>query len=1084
MLLALPASGMTRDTGLVTITSHPPSKTTSKSATFTFKVNASYPAKFVCELDGDASGCTSPVTYIGQLVGKHTFTVRAYAGEISLGAASWTWIIDSTIADFTLELDKAELPLTTRVGYTSVKPVHVQILRLGGSKGPVSITPGTASGGAWILQVAPGVEAKIVPNDPANPTILTVWLTAKPWVPAVVGKLFFFQVLPSSPAVAPQGDSIGIQYSVLDEYDLAVRGIDVTQGIQPDKPLPAGRTAAYDGVKLVKDKRTKVRVFASVVFPTSWSVHNARIYLRGWRFKNGSTQQSLGQPLISGLATLNGGLDAPVSLEVREKNPPSWTFTLPPSWTEAGPIALEAEVKPPTLYQPAATSECSTADCAVNNSYKLVDIPFVDTGYVQVWPVYLKLKGGFTSCCPKNQTWFMPDNALWAAGQLLPLADGELRTNDFDFRAEFWVNDAVKSAMTWSTFFGCTAKCRLDPYLIGYSEDLRYAQVCPGAPSCPDVVMSMLDDTPFPRLMPGPIPNPWVVAGLNRGIASVGPLYSVANDIVNPRRPLTSVAHELGHALGLKHASWGCGGADGEKADLGWPDPFGYIHGVGLDMRPPDQTISVYDGTGTGGAKTSTAAPYPFVGSATNVSSKPGSWYDFMSYCAGFPQVQNEYWLHGPTNPSELQQGAISPWQRSDAWISTRNWKQVQAFLTVLKVWHAFFNGTAAMRAAAPDEATLAVRGFVQAGHAAVTYIAPRPGQPSADTKSDYELVLRKASGSELLRWPLAAARADDGAGVTLLSSDVPLGGVEPGALPADLAAVEVVSGSNTFARVARSASPPVVRLLTPTGPGPVGSDPTATVTWTATDADPGAELRVSIDYSTDDGRTWDTLYGGPNTGRADIRSARLSASKRARLRVRVSDGFDEVAATSDRFEAVGRPPAIRVLSPRRGERARADEALYLSASAYDDTGAFLDDSAFTWYDGREQIAQGRMGSATIDTPGRHILRVVARDGSGREGTAVVPVQILRTAPDIFVSGVPAAVAPRVRHIGMKVACTLPAALSITGPAAEALHTRCDPTPRTVTVRVRATRGPLRLVLEAVAQGRVSRLTLVFGRRT
>jgi hypothetical protein len=1046
---AIPASGASRAGGLVTITSGPPAKTTSASATFTFKVNAGYTVTFVCELDGDSSGCTSPQKYGGLNVGLHTFTVRAYAGEIGLGAASWTWLVDSTTPDFVLKANPAELPLTTKLGFSSTKPAHVQVVRLDGSKGPVSVKNATTSGSALILPVKPGLQAKVVPDNPANPSVLTVSLTAQPWALAEVGKSFTLLVLPGSPAVGPVARAVVIPYAVVDEYDLALRGLDVTQGIQPEKPLPAGPTASYGGVKLVEDKRTMVRVFAAVTVPTNKSVSGARIYLRGWRYQGGGALQSLGQPLISDPVTVGPGLDAAVTLTLLEKNPPSFTFTLPPSWTEKGPIALEAEVKPPVLYQPAANSECSSSSCAENNTYRVVNIPFVDTGYVQVWPIYLKLRGGFTACCPKDQTWFMPDNALWAAGQLLPLADGELRTAGFDFRAEYDATGAVKLAMTLSQTFGCGSDCRLDSYLIGASEELEYHQVCPGASSCPDAVMSMIDDTPFPRQKPGPYPNPWYVAGTNRGIASVGPLYSVGKEIVNVRRPLTSTAHELGHALGLQHASWGCGSTeDGQKADLTWPDPFGYIHGVGFDVRT---RTSVYDGIGNGGAKPSTAAPFPISGWWTKVTSKSASWYDLMSYCAGTPQPMSEYRLHGPTNPAEPQQGAITPWLRSDAWISTRNWNKVQAFLLALKVWHAFATGTAPLRAQA-EQATLSVRGFQQDGRVVVTGVRPRPGRPSAATKTDYEVVLRSSGGRELLRWPLATDASDDAA-VTFLSADVPLGGVEPGALPADLAAVEVVSASTTLARVTRSASPPAVRLLTPAGPEPVGAGPTTTVTWTAADSDPDSTLRVAVDYSADDGKAWDTVYVGPNSGRAEIRSGRLSASREARLRA-------------------------------RGERARSDAPLYLSAGAYDDTGTVLDGGSVTWYDGARLISRRRIGSITGLAPGRHILTVVARDASGRLGRARVGVEIQAASPDIVVSGAPATVSPDSRQISINVACSVAAALSITGPAAETLHTRCEPTPRAVTVTVRGGRGPVRLVLEAVAQDRASRLILVFRRRS
>jgi len=1066
-LAALPASARTH-AGLVTITSGPPAKTTSTSATFTFSVNFTGGHTAYCELDGKPSGtCTSPTTYSGLAVGEHTFKVTVYAGEIGLGADSRTWLVDSTTPDFFLKVDAAQLPLTTRPGLTSTTPVKVQIVRLGGSKGPLLIQNASTSGSAKVLTIAAGIQASIVPDNAANPSALTVSLSAKAGVKTEIGKSFTLTALPGSSAVGPAARSISILYAVVDEYDLVLRGVDVTQGIQPDNPLPAGRTAVYAGVQLVKDKRTVVRVYAAVAAPSSKQVSGARIFLRGWRFKNGFAAESLGAPLVSPSVTLGSGPDAPVPLTMLETGPPTAMFTLPPYWTEQGPIALEAEVKPPSLYQPAAESECSSVTCAVNNAYKLVNVPFVDTGFVQVWAVYLKLGGGLSPCCPQSQyLTFLSSAALTAAGQLLLLADGALLTDGDDFRAEYNATSQVKLGMTLSKFWGCGSDCSLNDYLIGYSNDLEYHQVCPGTSTCPDVIMSMIDDTP--------VPNPWYVNGVSEGAISVFPgLYAPGHTLVNLRRPLSSVAHELGHALGLKHGSWGCGGAaNGQKGDLAWPDPFGYIHGIGLDIR---DGAPIYDGTGNGGAMKSTAGPPP-LGSQTTVLSTPGSWYDFMSYCAG----TNEYGLHGPAGATS-QQGTLSPWRRTDAWISVRNWKRVEAFLALLKAAHAVNASLAALRSA--GEATLSVRGFVDGGHVVVTGIKPRAGQPSARTQSDYELVLLTSRGSELVRWPLSVTSSEGhGAASTFLSADVPLAGVEPGALPSSLAELEVVSGRTVLARITRSASPPAVRLLAPTAGERVGTGVTTAIAWTATDADPDSSLEVAIDYSANDGGGWDTVYRGPNTRRAEVPSGRLSASGQARLRIRVSDGFDETPAVSGRFVAVGRSPKVTILSPRPGERSRSDAPLYLSATAYDDAGTFLEGDRVTWYDGERVLSRGRLGSITGLAPGTHVLRAVAHDANGREGTAAVRVGILPAEPAIIISRAPAVVSRRAHEIRLVLACTIPSRLSIAGAAGGSIRTACGLEGRQVVVPIRGGRRPVRLVLRAEAQGRASQTTLVFNR--
>lgn len=80
-----------------TITKHPPSRTSSTTATFEFESsNAS--ALFSCELDDlDPEPCESPRTYVAIEPGTHTFTVRATdAAETAERPDSYTWSVTPT----------------------------------------------------------------------------------------------------------------------------------------------------------------------------------------------------------------------------------------------------------------------------------------------------------------------------------------------------------------------------------------------------------------------------------------------------------------------------------------------------------------------------------------------------------------------------------------------------------------------------------------------------------------------------------------------------------------------------------------------------------------------------------------------------------------------------------------------------------------------------------------------------------------------------------------------------------------------------------------------------------------------------
>jgi glucose/arabinose dehydrogenase len=77
---------------VTTLGKHPPAKTRSRTAKFTFKANATG-AKFSCKLDGRAKApCRSPKTYKKLKPGRHTFKVWATAnGKTDPTPAKFTW---------------------------------------------------------------------------------------------------------------------------------------------------------------------------------------------------------------------------------------------------------------------------------------------------------------------------------------------------------------------------------------------------------------------------------------------------------------------------------------------------------------------------------------------------------------------------------------------------------------------------------------------------------------------------------------------------------------------------------------------------------------------------------------------------------------------------------------------------------------------------------------------------------------------------------------------------------------------------------------------------------------------------------
>ena len=385
--------------------------------------------------------------------------------------------------------------------------------------------------------------------------------------------------------------------------------------------------------------------------------------------------------------------------------------------------------------------------------------------------------------------------------------------------------------------------------------------------------------------------------------------------VVDPSRPLTDVAHEIGHMFGLVHASLACGGGTGGQTGQPWPpDQLGYIDGIGLDIAAPNAALL--------NSYPVVAGPPP-PGLSNLSSGNPTQYMDFMSYCAG--------------TGGENANGTLGG---SDAWISVRNWDYIATEASCLyqqlegTVSRSFDCGSRARgaqgadaNAAASQQANAAsvgpnaqsaeragagmtsVYGYIAPQGANIAVVDPTPSnEPPTGSVSPMSLELEGAHGRLLAREPLLVT--DTHVDPDGKSPGGPLVLFE-GALPqrTGASAIAVVSDGRVLTIDRKPAHVPRLTLLTPRFKQHVKGTGRVVVRWRATNPD-GVHLIVSIDFSTNNGRTWRTVYMGGNTGNVALPRAYFSRSSTARVRVRVNDGFDQVSVTSSRFTILKLAPA------------------------------------------------------------------------------------------------------------------------------------------------------------------------------
>jgi Calx-beta domain-containing protein len=829
--------------------------------------------------------------------------------------------------------------------------------------------------------------------------------------------------------------------------DVRIRGIDVFQVVQPntgarmfgykpdgafDAGLCGGGTPTnfrrvlglcrlgdrdpqvvdYQGVVLDRDKVTTAIVYVDVAGAAAGDAGlTYDLELSATR----AGRVSLGAPVVR--QVVNPPRSDTPWIEAFERNSdflaagsPGIPITLPASWTSGGgSIRLHARLRfPDRLTLGTAgygTRQCDSEYCEINDAFTLNDVPFAGFPSLRVASLSLRrITGG-------QAPLLGPDRVLARAGALFPGGD---RLVVSPYRADLDITTAAgltATSIAGTADFTCngityrsgtannaTRACRWDAVaaiVAGWiaANPARPRKVLSGA-SVYDIAMGVHD---YPAPIGGGV-EPGAAAG-GRNITNVGratPQTAAETPFFTAMatgRPVTAAAHELGHVLTAPHADSDvtpntCGGnSNGQVGEQWAPDGTGRLQSTRFDYDPPFAGPVGYEATVDGPYLTATGSMFD------------PQQFDLMSYCT----FGGDRW----------------------AWISARNWNRFARELADLgtRLGARGAAAGAARSAQGAGRVGLAV-GVIGSDAANIMRVVPPSGQggvPAPDPSSPFTLRSLDAAGRVLLD---AGVRASVSSEAGSADGGVFAGPVAPGA-----ASVELRRGELVLDRAVRS-RPPAVRLLAPRRKVRVPGGGRLQVRWRATDPDGGA-LGANIDYSTD-GRTWRTVYDGPSSGKATIRGSLLPASRRGRIRLRVSDGFTQRSVTSRPFVALGTPPRVEIVTPNAGHPLLAGEAATLVGAAYDDLDRPLRGSALTWFAGGKRLGRGTSVRARVPR-GTRRLTLVARDRAGRTSTARLRVLVTSPRLRIVALRVPLRVGRRARSLAIRIRPSEPAVLATRG---------------------------------------------------
>jgi hypothetical protein len=429
-----------------------------------------------------------------------------------------------------------------------------------------------------------------------------------------------------------------------------------------------------------------------------------------------------------------------------------------------------------------------------------------------------------------------------------------------------------------------------------------------------------------------------------------------------------TMAHEIGHGAGLKHAP--CG-VTGSSVDANYP------------------AYEPYDP-----ANTPTASIGEYGLDITNGTIHPPTDKDYMSYCG-------PAWISLYNHAQLCDNGAFNPRR-----VGLPSWRPPDLVDPYLWPWEyipdppSWDRHPGDLRARA--EPLISILGIV--GETAdlevrsVTRVqALRRTRDAVPTRYVAQLVGARdepVATAPVVRLPAQGggcgchdgAAASDG-GPFVFEAMVP--DVEPGTELRIVERSEENPRSETiWTRSAPSRRPRIARFTVTVTRG------AGHATWEARGARE-CSLEFSLQFSKDAGRSWNGLAVGLTTTRHRFPVTHLP-SGRLTFRLLAHDGFHSASAVSRPVEVPRRPPIASILSPQAGRPFYAGGPLRLWGAVTEDDGALADSDACSWRIDDRPVAQGADAWITAPEPGDHRCTFSVR---GRGGMTEVEVTLRTLDP-------------------------------------------------------------------------------------
>ena len=291
--------------------------------------------------------------------------------------------------------------------------------------------------------------------------------------------------------------------------------------------------------------------------------------------------------------------------------------------------------------------------------------------------------------------------------------------------------------------------------------------------------------------------------------------------------------------------------------------------------------------------------------------------------------------------------------------------------------------------------------------------VLPEAEEVNPIIPGDYAIVLRDSGGAELARYAFTPTETSSGPPLDPMDDEITmLSIVELVPYVGSTASVDIEGPTGVLKTIGPGTTAPTVTLTAPNGGETLAGD--INMTWSASDPD-GDDLTYSVQYSPDNGVTWEMLALDVTTTSLTVPAENIVSGDQAVLRVLASDGLNTAYDVTDApFTVPNREPSVEILSPAEGltPTITAAQTLALAGEATDvDTGT-MDDTQLTWSSDLDGLlGNGARLSLSGLSVGTHLITFQADDGQGAVVTDTVSVHVvgslssLPPVPDALVVG-------------------------------------------------------------------------------